>query len=107
VRSHGLLLVGVPLQVLEVLVQEPDSQLLRVVMHDIDLINPMVRVFLEVPPPFCILQSCRHLQHLLFPKGIVMLAFEPTHPLRKQGWRRGGGLAWRGAFHWHRWCIHC
>lgn len=38
-----MLLVGVPLQVLEVLVQEPDSQLLRVVMHDIDLINPTVR----------------------------------------------------------------
>ena len=38
-----------------------------------------------------------HLQHLLFPKGIVMLAFEPTHPLRKQGWRRGGGE--RGGVH--------
>lgn len=44
-----MLLVGVPLQVLEVLVQEPDSQLLRVVMHDIDLINPTVRVFLRYP----------------------------------------------------------
>lgn len=29
-------------QVLEVLVQEPDSQVLRVVMHDIDILNPKV-----------------------------------------------------------------
>lgn len=31
-------------QVLEVLVQEPDSQVLRVVMHDIDIFNPKVRL---------------------------------------------------------------
>jgi hypothetical protein len=29
-------------QTLEVLVQEPDSQVLRVVMHDIDILNPTV-----------------------------------------------------------------
>jgi hypothetical protein len=29
-------------QTLEVLVQEPDSQILRVVMHDIDILNPTV-----------------------------------------------------------------
>ena len=35
-------------QVLEVLVQEPDSQLLRVIMHDVDMLN--VQVGLQLLP---------------------------------------------------------
>jgi hypothetical protein len=49
-------------QVLEVLVQEPDSQVLRVVMHDIDILNPKVSQHLHA------LRSsyCKHVQQFVW-----------------------------------------